>query len=141
MAPEAEYRDDDSAATAKQLMEAGVSVHTGAHGQREGLGTHWELWSFVRGGMSPMQALSAATINPAQYLGIGHDLGSLEVGKLADLAVIDGNPLEDIRVTDHLEYVMLNGRVYEAGTLTEVFSGDAELEPFWWNVTDYGKIR
>ena len=88
MAPESEFRDDDAAAVAKTLMDNGVTVNIGAHGQREGLASHWEMWSFVRGGMSPMQALSAATINPATYLGMDADLGSIEPGKLADLVVL-----------------------------------------------------
>jgi imidazolonepropionase-like amidohydrolase len=82
----------DSVANAKRLMELGVSVHIGAHGQREGLGSHWEMWGFVLGGMSPMQALQTATINPARYMGFDRDLGSIESGKLADLALwrLDG---------------------------------------------------
>jgi imidazolonepropionase-like amidohydrolase len=141
MAPEVEYRDDDSAASAKVLLEAGVLVNTGGHGQREGLATHWEMWSFVRGGMSPMQALSAATINPATYLGMERDVGSLEAGKLADLVILDANPLDDIRHSDKLSHVLLNGRLYVAGTLEEVVTGDEKLNPFWWQGTPQGKIR
>ena len=101
-------------------------VNIGAHGQREGLGSHWEMWGFVQGGMSPMQALQAATIDPARYMGMARDLGSIESGKLADLLIVDGNPLEDIRVTDDIAYVVLNGRVYEGGTLTEKVTGQKQ---------------
>ena len=101
-------------------------VNTGAHGQREGLGSHWEIWAFVQGGMSPMQALQAATIDPARHLGLARDLGSIENGKLADLLIVDGNPLEDIRVTDDIAYVVLNGRIYEGGTLAEKRDGSAQ---------------
>ena len=69
MAPDADFRDDDAAAVAKQLLEEGVMVNVGAHGQREGLATHWEMWSFARGGMSPMQALSTATLTRLSTLG------------------------------------------------------------------------
>jgi imidazolonepropionase-like amidohydrolase len=133
MAPESDYQAfRDSATNARHLMEKGVLVNIGAHGQREGLGSHWELWGFVLGGMSPMQALRTATINPARYMGLARDLGSIEPGKLADLLIVDGNPLEDIRVTDDIAYVVLNGRIYEGGTLTEKVTGDRRLEPFYW---------
>ncbi|PHR93177.1 MAG: amidohydrolase [Robiginitomaculum sp.] len=132
MAPEADYVDATSAATAKKLSEAGVPVSIGAHGQREGLGSHWEMWSFVRGGMSPLQALRAATITPATHLGYAKDIGSLEVGKLADLIIVDDNPLEDIRNSDHISYVMLGGRLYEAERMNEVLSGASEPAPYYW---------
>ena len=133
MAPPSDYQAfRDSAANAKRLMELGVLVNTGAHGQREGLGSHWEMWAFVEGGMSPLQALKAATINPARYMGFARDIGSLEPGKLADLLVLDGDPLEDIRVTDDIAFVVLNGRVYEGGTLSEQLTGERKLAPFYW---------
>lgn len=133
MAPASDYQPfRDSAANAKRLQDLGVLVNTGAHGQREGLGSHWEIWAFVQGGMSPMQALQAATIDPARHLGMARDLGSIENGKLADLLIVDGNPLENIRVTDHIAYVVLNGRIYEGGTLAEKVSGQRKLAPFYW---------
>ncbi|MCZ6618207.1 MAG: amidohydrolase family protein, partial [Gammaproteobacteria bacterium] len=141
MAPESDYKDDDSAASAKVLMEAGVMVNIGAHGQREGLASHWEMWSFARGGMSPMQALSTATINPATYLAMDGDLGSIEAGKLADLVILDANPLIDIRNSEKISHVVLNGRVYLSGTLEEVTTGDRKLEPFWWQQKPQGMIR
>ena len=140
-APEADFRDDDAAAVALQLMELGVVVNTGAHGQREGLATHWEIWSFVRGGMSPMQALATATINPARYLGMQDDLGSIEVGKLADLQVINGDPLADIRVTDQLSYIMLNGRLYRAADLSQEATGSSQVAPLWWHEQAQFEIR
>ena len=132
MAPESEFRDDDAAAVAKTLMDNGVTVNIGAHGQREGLASHWEMWSFVRGGMSPMQALSAATINPATYLGMDADLGSIEPGKLADLVVLTKNPLENIEYSDDVSHVMINGRFYRADTLAEQVTGDRPAPKLWW---------
>ncbi len=133
MAPLSDYQAiRDSAANAKRLLELGVFVNTGAHGQREGLGSHWEIWGFADGGMSPMQALQAATINPARHLGLARDLGSVESGKLADLLIVDGNPLENIRVTDHIAYVVQNGRIYEGGTMTEKLTGQRKPARFYW---------
>ncbi|MBT6950727.1 MAG: amidohydrolase family protein, partial [Gammaproteobacteria bacterium] len=132
-APERDYRDDDAARAAKRLLEAGVVVNTGAHGQREGLATHWEMWSFARGGMTAMQVLSLATINPAEHLGMANDLGSIEVGKLADLVIMNSNPLENIRMTDDISHVMLNGRLYRAKDLSEEVTGNDQLEPFWFS--------
>jgi len=113
-------------------MAWGVMVNIGAHGQREGLSSHWEMWTFVLGGMTPMQALHTATINPARYMGFAKDLGSLETGKLADLLIIDGNPLQDIRVTDKIAFVVQNGRIYEGGTLAEKVTGERKVAPFYW---------
>src|SRR5699024_11473629 len=110
MIPQEEYENDHikSAATAKNLLRKGVNVNLGAHGQLQGLGAHWELWMMKQGGMTNMEALQVATINGARYLGMDHALGSIEEGKLADLIVIDGNPLEDIRATEKVTYTMIN---------------------------------
>lgn len=140
-APDEDFRDNAAAAAAKVLLDAGIMVNTGAHGQREGLGTHWEMWSFERGGFSPMEALSAATINPAKYLAMDADVGSLEPGKLADMVIMNANPLDDIRNTDRISHVMINGHIYEADTLREAYTGDAELEPFYWQGKPESEIR
>lgn len=140
-APEEDYRHADNAAIGKQLADAGVLVLSGAHGQREGLATHWELWMFVQGGMTPLEALRTATSAPAEYLGMHNDLGSLEAGKLADLVVIDGDVTKNIRVSDKITHVMLNGRLYDAATLEEQHSGDHRLEPFYWSEKPESAIR
>ena len=132
MVPEEDYADDAAGKGAKQLMEAGVAVSIGGHGQREGLASHWEMWSFARGGMSNLQALMTATTEPARHLGFEKDLGTLEKGKLADLVILSDNPLDDIRHTDKVEHVMLGGRLYEAETMNEVHTGDAKRLPYWW---------
>ena len=132
MAPEEDYADAAAGGASKQLMEAGVMVSIGGHGQREGLASHWEMWSFARGGMSPLQALSTATTEPARHLGFDKDIGSLEEGKLADLVILSDNPLDDIRNTDKVEHVMLGGRLYEAETMNEVVTGDKERLPYYW---------
>jgi imidazolonepropionase-like amidohydrolase/Tol biopolymer transport system component len=117
---------------AKQVVDAGGSVQLGAHGQLQGLGAHWELWMLQQGGMSPMEALRAATIDGATYLGLDGDLGSIENGKLADLVVLDRNPLENIRHSESIAMVMLNGRLYDGRTLDEL-GGHPKAGPrFWW---------
>lgn len=131
-APESDYVDQVSAATATLLADRGVAVSIGAHGQQEGLAAHWEIWSFVRGGMSELGALRAATIVPAEHLGFADDIGSLEVGKLADLVIMSENPLENIRNTETVEHVMLNGRLYEAKSMNEELSGDSVRAPYYW---------
>ncbi|MDP1978238.1 amidohydrolase family protein [Undibacterium sp.] len=119
-APEEDFNVIKVAQTATALQRAGVPVNLGAHGQREGLAAHWELWTLVKGGMTPLEAIRSGTINGARYLGLDKDIGSLEVGKLADLMIIDGDVLKDIHQSDKLSHVMLNGRLYESGTLNEV---------------------
>jgi imidazolonepropionase-like amidohydrolase len=119
MAPEDDFNHLEIARSAKQLNDRGVSVQLGAHGQLQGLGPHWELWMFAQGGMTPMQALRAGTLNGARYLGLDKDIGSLEPGKLADLVVLDRNPLANIRDTEHVRFTMVNGRLFEAETMNE----------------------
>jgi imidazolonepropionase-like amidohydrolase len=131
-APDDDFYFTHSAANAKRLADRGVTVTIGAHGQREGLASHWEVWAFAKGGMSPVQALQTATIAAAQKLGFDSDLGSLEPGKLADLVVLDANPLVNIRDTDKVHRVMLNGRLYEATTLNETVTGERVTQPFYW---------
>jgi len=88
-----------------------------------------------------MEALYAATINLATYMGMDADLGSLEIGKLADLVVLNANPLDDIRNTDQISEVIINGRIYEAATLTEVHTGERTVRPFYWQGKPESEIR
>jgi imidazolonepropionase-like amidohydrolase/Tol biopolymer transport system component len=128
--PEDEYNHIDIAKGVKQLDDLGVGVHLGAHGQREGLGAHWEMWMMAQGGMSPMRVLNAATLSGARYLGLDKDIGSLEPGKLADILVLDANPLDNIRNTATIKYTVANGRVFDAMTMNEL--GGAPHKPFWF---------
>jgi imidazolonepropionase-like amidohydrolase len=132
MAPEEEYNHILVARLVDELRDAGVSIQLGAHGQREGLAAHWELWMLEQGGMTPLEALQAGTIAGARYLGLDRDLGSLEAGKLADLIVLDGNPLEDLRSSETVRYTMVGGRLYDAWTLDEIGNHPRERGRFWF---------
>jgi imidazolonepropionase-like amidohydrolase/Tol biopolymer transport system component len=112
MADDEDWHHIDVAASAKKVMDAGGTICLGAHGQLQGLGPHWEIWAYVQGGMTPLQALRVATINPAKTLGLDADLGSIEPGKLADFVVLEKNPLEKIENTDSVTLVVKNGRAY-----------------------------
>jgi imidazolonepropionase-like amidohydrolase len=132
MAPDEDFYHVTSASTAKSLADKGVMVSIGAHGQREGLASHWEMWGFAQGGMSAIEAIRSATLTPATALGFVKDLGSIEVGKLADLVIIDANVTDDIFQSDKVDMVMLNGRLYDAATLDEKVTGDRKTQPFYW---------
>ena len=131
-APDNEWNHITVAEEANKLHKAGVQVHIGAHGQREGLGSHWDLWSMVQGGMTPHEALRCGTLEGAQYLGYDAEIGSLETGKLADLLILDKDPLADIRNTESISRVMQNGRLYDAATLNEIAPRVKARQPFWW---------
>lgn len=139
MIPDEEYENGHilTAESGKMLTDAGVKVNLGAHGQLQGLGAHWELWMFEQGGMTNMEALRAATLNGAHYLGMDHEIGSIEVGKLADLVVLSENPLDDIRNTDSVTHTMVNGRLFDASTMNEVGNQERERLPFWWERDGY----
>ncbi len=131
-APEEEYNHILAARVVNELDQAGVPIMLGAHGQREGLAAHWEMWMFEQGGMSPHRALIAGTINGARYIGMEADLGSLEAGKLADLIVLDENPLEDLRSSEFVRYVMVGGRIFDALSMNEIAGEKRQRNPFWF---------
>lgn len=134
MIPEEEYSNGYilTSQSVKKLMDAGVKVNMGAHGQIQGIGAHWEIWMMQQGGMTNHQALQTATINAAISLGLDKWIGSLETGKLADLIVMDKNPLENIQNTESIKYTMVNGRLYDAATLNETGNYNKPRTKFYW---------
>jgi imidazolonepropionase-like amidohydrolase/Tol biopolymer transport system component len=133
-APDSEYNHVYVARNAKTLRDAGVRVNIGAHGQREGLAAHWELWSMVQGGFSPWEALRGATIDGASSLGMDHEIGSLEAGKLADIMIVDGNPLEDIYRSEYVSHTLINGRLYEAASMNQVAPDAVPRKPLFFEL-------
>lgn len=131
------FRDDQHvferhARFVKDLVEAGGYAGVGSHGQLQGLGYHWELWAMASGGLSNHDALKVATIQGAFAIGLATDIGSIEAGKLADLVILDENPLDDVRHTTAIDAVMMNGRLFDADTLNEVYPREKALSPLWW---------
>ena len=129
---EEEYVFRQHAEGVKAIVEAGGIAGVGSHGQLQGLGYHWELWAIQSGGLSGHDALRVATALGAEAIGLEGDLGSIAPGKLADLVVLDANPLDDIRNTNRIRYVMKNGRLYDADTLDETWPRSRPLgKPAW----------
>lgn len=136
MIPEEEYENGHILVSKqlKKMQDAGININLGSHGQLQGLGAHWELWMLAQGGMTNLQALRCATLNGAKYIGMDKEIGSLAPGKLADLIVLDKNPLDNIRNTEALRYVMVNGRLYDADTLNEIGNYDRKRDKFWFEM-------
>ena len=103
----------------------------GSHGQQHGLGSHWEVWSMATA-VGPMGALEVGSLHGAHFLGMDADIGSIKVGKLADLVVLDKNPLDDIRNTKALRFVMKAGTLYDAATLDEMWPRVRPFGPLPW---------
>jgi len=121
-----------------EVERAGGHISLGAHGQLQGLGAHWELWAMAGEGgdpgeaLTPMEALRAATLSGADKLGLATDLGSIEAGKLADMVVLNDDPLADIHNTAKIQWVVKNGELYEAETMRQLWPTERPLPQFFW---------
>jgi len=120
------------AAQAAKIIRAGGRVGVGAHGQLQGLGYHWELWALASGGLTPREALTAATRHGAEIIGVAQDIGTVSAGKLADLVVLSADPTEDIRNSAAIDFVVKNGEVFEGDTLNKIWPDAEPLPEQWW---------
>jgi Tol biopolymer transport system component/imidazolonepropionase-like amidohydrolase len=128
-----EYGFKGIAKGAADVVKAGGRVGIGGHGQMQGIGYHWEVWAMQSGGMSTLEALKVATIFGAEAIGLNQDVGSLEVGKFADLVVMDKDPLLDIHNTNTIKFVMKNGELFVGDTLEQLWPIQKQLEKqYWW---------
>ncbi|MBL8269087.1 amidohydrolase family protein [Steroidobacter sp.] len=109
--PEEHYIFQRLAASAAKILRAGGTVGLGAHGELPGLGYHWEMQAYAKGGMTPHEVLQTATRNSARMLGREQEFGTLEAGKYADLIVFGQDPLLDIANAESIEAVLKNGRL------------------------------
>ena len=117
-------------AMADVIAEGGNGA-LGSYGEHHGLDAHWEVW-MEASALGNLGALETASLGGAKFLGADQDIGSLEVGKLADLMVLNANPLEDIHNTLNMQYVMKGGVLYDAGTLDEVWPKQVKWGPYYW---------
>jgi len=134
-----EYSFPKLAAQVAKISRAGGLIGVGSHGQLQGLGYHWEMWMLATGGMTPLEVLRCATLNGAKIIGRPQDLGSLEPGKLADLVILDKDPLADIHNTNSIHWVMKNGELYEGDTLNQVWPEQKKLGPLYFQGYDQPK--
>lgn len=128
-----------AARSMKMLNDAGGLVNAGSHGQVYGLAMHWELQLLSEGGMSNIDVLKSGTINGARTLGLDEQIGSIEEGKLADILLLDRNPLLNIRNTETVSLTMVNGRAYDTVTMNEIGNYERPRNPFYWEVNDVPK--
>ena len=131
MRPASGYRFPMLAESFADIVRAGGYGSLGGHGEEPGLDTHWELWGEAFA-LSPIEALEVATLHGAHMIGLEDDLGSIEVGKLADLLVLNSNPLDDIRHTTDIRYVMKGGNLYDGDTLDQIWPDEVPYGPIPW---------
>ncbi len=128
--PKSEFSFPFMAETAADLLRAGAYSGLGEHGEQPGIGTHWEAWALAEA-MTPLEVLTVGTMHGARFIGLESELGSIVPGKLADLVVLNGNPLADIRRTADIAYVMKGGWLYDGATLATLWPLRRSYHPPW----------
>ncbi len=136
--PVTDYSKDIVSQEIADIVAAGGYSAVGSHGQQPGLGSHWDVWMAAKASGN-MGALEIASMHGAKFLGMDQDLGSITVGKLADLMVLNGNPLDDIRQTGNIQYVMKAGTLYDAMSLDEVWPRQKRYGDNYWYVPEMYK--
>ncbi len=117
---------------ANEILATGGNIGLGGHGEMQGLQVHWEMWALASGGMSNLDVLRVATLESAKAIGLGSEIGSIETGKMADLLVLDKNPLENIMYSNSVGQVMVNGVLHNASTLDQQWPMQKSLPALWW---------
>jgi len=112
----------DARTTVAKLLRAGVTLGTGTDIWQYPAAVHLELEELVAAGLTPAEAIRASTTSAARIIGAERELGSVEVGKLADLVILDANPLDDIRNTRRISAVVQNGRVVDRTAIRDSFA-------------------
>ncbi len=135
MRPESDYSKDIVSQQVADIVAAGGYSAVGSHGQQPGLGSHWDVWMAAKAAGN-MTALEIASMHGARFLGMDDDLGSITVGKLADLMVLNANPLDNIRNTANIRYVMKGGTLYDADSLDEIWPRPRKFGDAWWYVPE-----
>jgi hypothetical protein len=129
--PETDYTFGVLAQGLVDIADQGGYGTVGGHGDQHGIGTHWELW-MLASAAGNARALEYATRHGAHALGLDEDLGAITTGRIADLIVLDKDPLADIRNTTALRFVMKGGVLYAADTLDEIWPETRPFGPRWW---------
>lgn len=122
------------AQSAAKVVRSVGKVGIGGHGQLQGIQCHWEMWALQSGGLTNLETLRAGTLHGAEAIGYAQDIGSIETGKLADLLVLRKDPLENIRNTNTIRFVMKNGELFDADSMDQVWPVAKKLpQQWWWN--------
>jgi Tol biopolymer transport system component/imidazolonepropionase-like amidohydrolase len=131
-----EHHFPDVARAARDIFRAGGNVAMGSHGDQPGIGIQWELWNLASGGFTPLEVIQVATIKGAESMGLTQDIGSIEPGKLGDLLVLDKNPLEDIRNTNTIQYIVKSGFVFDGNTLNQLWPVKKPFPKQYWSADE-----